>query len=270
MDAKSLINLSILCYWLSFGIFTAYWYFNLTDRRTRSTVLAVGLGVQLLAVLLRAMAIEYLPLTNKFESFFGFSITVFIVLYIYRGVEVPLYRTVLFGVGYIFLVAAAFWPKDLSYPPPLMLTIWYVLHVPLSFMCYAFWTSSLAAATVYFLKPELRGGSSPAGTGNTSDPPREDMIALIDKGFLYGMLGFSISMLFGGLWGYVAWGSYFLWDAKVVWSVIVWLFYSTCIHVDHWPALRPYKPHMAVAGFIIMMMTYVGTSFLISSTHSFG
>ncbi|MFQ5862714.1 MAG: cytochrome c biogenesis protein CcsA [Candidatus Brocadiales bacterium] len=267
MDAKSLINLSILCYWLSFGIYTSYWWFNFSNRRTRGIVLALGLGVQLLAILMRGMAIEYFPLTNKFESFYGFSTTVFAVLFIYRGVETALYRTVLFGVGYTFLVAAAFWPKGLSYPPPLMLTIWYVLHVPLSFMCYAYWTSSLAAATVYFLRPDLREGSSDK---KASNPPQEGMIELIDKGFLYGLLGFSVSMLFGGLWGYVAWGSYFLWDAKVVWSVIVWLFYSTCIHLDNWPALKAYKPHLAIAGFLIMMMTYVGTSFLISSSHSFG
>lgn len=262
MDAKSLINLSILCYWLSFGVYTAYWYFNFTELRTRSFVLGLGLAIQLLAITLRAMAIEYFPLTNKFESFYGFSTTVFVVLFIYRAVESALYRAVLFGVGYIFLAAAAFWPKDLSYPPPLMLTIWYVLHVPLSFMCYAYWTSSLAAAATHLLRPANGGGQS--------NPPQTDMMELIDRGFLYGVLGFSVSMLFGGLWGYVAWGSYFLWDAKVVWSVIIWLFYSTCIHLDNWPALRPYKPHLAIAGFLIMMMTYVGTSFLISSSHSFG
>lgn len=267
MDPKSLVNLSILCYWLSLAIYTGYWYFNFSDKNTRSFVLVLGLATQLLAVVLRGMAIEYFPLTNKFESFFGFSFTVFIVLYIYRGVESSLYRTVLFGVGYVFLVAAAFWPKGLSYPPPLMLTIWYLLHVPLTFMCYAYWTSSLAAAVAYFAgaEPEAEGT-----TANAPNPSQGAMMDLIDRGFMYGMLGFSISMLFGGLWGFVAWGSYFLWDAKVVWSVIVWLFYATCIHVDHWPALRPYKPYMAVIGFLIMMMTYVGTSFLIASTHSFG
>lgn len=267
MDPKSLVNLSILCYWLSLAIYTAYWYFNFSDKNTRSFVLVLGLVTQLLAVVLRGMAIEYFPLTNKFESFFGFSFTVFIVLYIYRGVESSLYRTVLFGVGYVFLVAAAFWPKGLSYPPPLMLTIWYLLHVPLTFMCYAYWTSSLAAAVAYFAGAEPETGGT---TANAPNPSQGVMMDLIDRGFMYGMLGFSISMLFGGLWGFVAWGSYFLWDAKVVWSVIVWLFYATCIHVDHWPALRPYKPYMAVIGFLIMMMTYVGTSFLIASTHSFG
>ncbi|MCQ4574272.1 MAG: cytochrome c biogenesis protein [Candidatus Brocadiales bacterium] len=273
MDSKSLINLSILCYWLSVGIYTAYWYCNFSGKGTRTFVLALGLGIQLTAFAMRGMAIEYLPLTNKFESFYGFSITVFILLYIYRDVEVPIFRTVLFSVGYVFLVAAAFWPKGLNYPPPLMITIWYTLHVPLSFMCYAYWTLSFAAASAYFLGAGPRGTSS-ASAGNPSSPPGEargrDMIDIIDRGFLYGMLGFSVSMLFGGLWGYVAWGSYFLWDAKVVWSVIVWLFYSACIHVDNWPALKPYKPHLAVAGFLIMLMTYVGTSFLISSSHSFG
>ncbi|HHT9118128.1 MAG TPA: cytochrome c biogenesis protein CcsA [Candidatus Hypogeohydataceae bacterium YC38] len=259
MDAKSLINLSILCYWLSFGVFTSFWYFGFSERRTRSFILLLGVALQVVSLFMRGMAIEYFPLTNKFESFYAFSCTAFLVLLWNGGVENALYRMVHFAVGYGFLVAAAFWPKGLSYPPPLMLTIWYVLHVPLSFMCYALWTSSLAAGVAYFL----------SSTTRAEERGQAGMIALIDKGFLYGLLGFSVSMLFGGLWGYVAWGSYFLWDAKVVWSVIIWLFYSTCIHIDHWPALRGYKPHLAVAGFLIMMVTYVGTSFFISSSHRF-
>ncbi len=267
MDPKSLINLSILCYWLSVGVYTAYWYFNYSDKSSRSLVLFIGLAIQLIAILLRGMAIEYFPLTNKFESFYGFSATVFVMLYIYRGIEIPLYRTVLFGVGYVFLVAAAFWPKGLNYPPPLMITIWYILHVPLSFMCYAYWASSFAAATAWFFGTKPGEGAS---SGEAPEASGTDMIELMDRNILYGMLVFSVSMLFGGLWGYVAWGSYFMWDAKVVWSVIVWLFYSAYIHIDHWPAAKVYKPHLAVAGFLILLMTYVGTSFLIHSTHSFG
>lgn len=253
MDAKSLINLSILGYWVSFGVYTSFWYFGLGERSTRGKVLTAGLALQLLSLMCRGMAIEYLPLTNKFESFYAFSLAAFLVLLWTNRVESLLYRLTLFGVGYGFLTAAAFWPKGLSYPPPLMLTIWYVLHVPLSFMCYALWTSSLAAGLAYFRSPDRR----------------QEMVELIDNGFMYGLLGFSVSMLFGGLWGYVAWGAYFLWDAKVVWSVILWLFYSACIHVDHWPRLKGYKPHLAVVGFLIMFFTYVGTSFFISSSHRF-
>lgn len=279
MDAKSLINLSILCYWLSFGVFTSFWYLGFSDRRTRGFILGLGIAFQVLALLLRGMAIGYFPLTNKFESFSAFSCAVFLVLLWNNTIESTLYRMVHFGIGYGFLALAAFWPKVLSYPPPLMLTIWYVLHVPLSFMCYALWTSSMAAGVVCLLRPTVY--SSAPGPAQGEEMPakglgvqgikgsRDYLIEVIDKGFLYGVLGFSVSMLFGGLWGYVAWGSYFLWDAKVVWSVIIWLFYSTCIHVDNWPGLRAFKPHLAMMGFIIMMVTYVGTSFFVSSSHRF-
>lgn len=284
MDAKSLINLSILGYWVSFGIYTSFWYFGLRERSTRGKVLIFGLTFHLLSLVCRGMAIEYLPLTNKFESFYAFSAAAFLVLLWTNRVESLLYRLTLFGVGYGFLTAAAFWPKGLSYPPPLMLTIWYVLHVPLSFMCYALWTSSLAAGVAYFLIGKTAGrlevaslkdadvghkGNPAASLGVHLAAQRQEMVELIDNGFMYGLLGFSVSMLFGGLWGYVAWGAYFLWDAKVVWSVILWLFYSACIHVDHWPALKGYKPHLAVAGFLIMFVTYVGTSFFVSSSHRF-
>ncbi len=299
MDAKSLINLSILGYWFSFGVYASFWYFGLGERSTRAKVLILGLALQILSIMCRGIAIEYFPLTNKFESFYAFSTATFLVLLWTNRVENLLYRLTLFGVGYAFLVAAAFWPKGLNYPPPLMLTIWYVLHVPLSFMCYALWTSSLAAGVAYFLSPDVGSGpgalklsplmgegrvgvnppppspshqgrgTKPVESGVTTLTSRQEIVEVIDKGFMYGLLGFSISMLFGGLWGYVAWGDYFLWDAKVVWSVILWLFYSACIHVDHWPALKGYKPHLAVAGFLILFITYVGTSFFISSTHSF-
>ena len=142
-----------------------------------------------------------------------------------------------------------------SYAPPLMLTIWYILHVPISFFCYALWTSSSAAAMANYF------------SAGAVDKRRYEQI--IDFGFQYGFIAFSISMIFGGLWGYVAWGSYFLWDAKLLWSVIIWFFYATCIHLDYWPEVRKFKTSLAMVGFAILLTTYVGTSFFARSSHSF-
>jgi ABC-type transport system involved in cytochrome c biogenesis permease subunit len=92
---------------------------------------------------------------------------------------------------------------------------------------------------------------------------------IIDFGFQYGLIAISISMIFGGLWGFVAWGSYFLWDPKLLWSVIIWFFYATCIHLDYWPEARKFKTPLALVGFVILLTTYVGTSFFARSSHSF-
>lgn len=251
--AQSLNQISILLYWVCFGAYSTYWIFGFTRWKLRFSVLLGIIVLHIITIILRGISIEYFPLTNKFESFNAFAAAAFITLLIYAKTESPIYRMSLFGVGYGFFVAAALFPKGLSYAPPLMITIWYILHVPLSFFCYALWVSAMAAAVArYFVSGEKK--------------PYDQ---IIDSGFQYGLIVFSISMIFGGLWGYVAWGSYFLWDAKVVWSVIIWFFYATCLHLDYWPEVKWLKPPMAIVGFIILLMTYVGTSFLIGSSHSF-
>ncbi len=251
--AQSLNQISVVIYWICFGAYSFYWILGFTRWKLRFFVLLGIVILQLAATVLRGISIEYFPLTNKFESFSAFAVATFIILLINARTESHIYRMSLFGVGYGFYVAATLFPKGLSYAPPLMLTIWYVLHVPMSFFCYALWVSSMAAAVArYFSSGEKRVYDQ-----------------LIEAGFQYGLIVFSISMIFGGLWGYVAWGAYFLWDAKVVWSVIIWFFYATCLHLDYWPEARRLKPPMAIVGFLILLMTYVGTSFLIGSSHSF-
>lgn len=251
--AQSLIYVSVILYWSCIGAYSVYWGISLTRWKIRFYVLLGIILVHVAATTLRGIAIGYFPLTNKFESFSAFAIATFIILLIYSKTESRIYRLTLFGVGYGFFWAAAIFPKGLSYAPPLMLTIWYVLHVPLSFFCYALWVSAMAAAV--------------ARCFTSGEKRRYDQI--IDDGFQYGLIVFSVSMIFGGLWGFVAWGAYFLWDAKVVWSVIIWFFYATCLHLDYWPAAKRFKPLVAMLGFVILIMTYVGTSFFIGSSHSF-
>ncbi|MFN3531216.1 MAG: cytochrome c biogenesis protein CcsA [Candidatus Brocadia sp.] len=254
MDTAQFLNqTSIVLYWLCFVAYTTYWGLGLTRWKLRFSILLGFVLLQIAAIALRGISIEYFPLTNKFESFNAFAAATFIILLIYTRTESRIYRMSLFGVGYGFFVAAALFPKGITYAPPLMLTIWYVLHVPLSFFCYALWVSAMAAAVArYFASSEKKSYDQ-----------------IIDSGFQYGLITFSISMIFGGLWGYVAWGAYFLWDAKVVWSVIIWFFYATCLHLDYWQDAKRFKPPMAILGFIILLMTYVGTSFFIGSSHSF-
>ena len=35
----------------------------------------------------------------------------------------------------------------------------------------------------------------------------------------------------GGIWGYYAWGTYWLWTPKELWTSILWLFYALWLHL---------------------------------------
>ena len=227
--------------------------------RVRSSLLAGGLLVHLAGIVLRALPIAFFPLTNKFESFYAFAFAAFAVTLLSARSPSRLHRlgTAAFGVA-AYAATLAF-ERGVSYPPPLMKTVFYPLHVPASFFAYALWLSAAADG----LGVLLRGpdeGSDAAAHGP------------LEQHAFWGWCLFSLSMIFGGAWGYLAWGAYFLWDPKVVWSVILWLYYSGFVHLRYWPGgNRPRtKAALALVGAAIVFVAYVGTSFLFArSSHSF-
>ncbi|TNF31320.1 MAG: hypothetical protein EP329_12525 [Deltaproteobacteria bacterium] len=228
---------------------------ELGPPRLRRALLALGLALHLAGLVLRGVAIAYFPLTSKFESFYAFALFVFAVLLVAERSGSRVHRLGLFVVGGTFYALTTLFPTALSEAPPLMRTVWYPLHVPASFLSYALWTSAAAAGLATLL-------------GNRGPGPRR---AMEDHAF-WGFAIFSLSMIFGGAWGYVAWGAWFLWDPKLVWSLVAWLFYGAFVHLKYWPAGNAPRPKasLALVGFLVVMVTYVGTSFLFRhSSHSF-
>lgn len=217
--------------------------------------LVAGVALQLGWSLWRGLLIGFLPLTNKAESFAGAALAVALTGALAfrpaRAYLVPL----LLVVGAALAASLAF-PQGLHWPPPLMRTIWYPTHVPLSFLAYGAWVAAAAAGLAWF----------------TDRHP--GWLALIDRLALWGFALWSLSMICGGVWGVVAWGAWFLWDPKVVWSVILWFHSATFVHVRLTPSLvaRPWvRPALALVGFGLLFVAYVGTSFFFGKgSHAFG
>jgi ABC-type transport system involved in cytochrome c biogenesis permease subunit len=217
-------------------------------------LLGLGVVVHFGATLGRGWAIGFFPLTNKMESFSAAALALAVVTAV-SWRDVRLYSVPLLALVCSAMLGALSFPLDLSFPPPLMRTLWYPLHVPLSFFAYAVWAAAAAAALVWF---------------RDRDPV---WLALIDRLALNGFALWSFSMICGGFWGVVAWGAYFMWDVKIIWSVILWFHYASFIHLHLTPSLfpRPWvRPALAIVGFVWVIVAYVGTSFFFGrSSHAF-
>jgi ABC-type transport system involved in cytochrome c biogenesis permease subunit len=222
----------------------------------RNPLLGAGIAAHVAGLVIRGHAISYFPLTNKFESFYAFAFAAFTVCLLSARSPSRVHRVGIALVGAAFYAATLAFDRAPTFPPPLMITVFYPLHVPASFFAYALWVSA-AADGVAVLSSRRRG----------AQPGR----ALENHAF-WGWCAFSLSMIFGGAWGYVAWGAYFMWDPKVVWSVVLWLFWSGFVHIRHWPEANTprVKASLALGGVGVMLVAYVGTSFLFQhSSHSF-
>lgn len=152
----------------------------------------------------------------------------------------------------IFLAGSAFSPPVSGGMPPVLKTIWFELHVVLSFVSYA-----LFAIGAVFGLLDRYGNDARAESSQY-------------RSLLLGYVLFSIAMIFGGIWAFLAWGAYWLWTPKELWTTIVWFFYSLYLHarlVRGWSG--PKVTWMGIAGFVIVLFTYAGVGLLMKSSHEF-
>jgi ABC-type transport system involved in cytochrome c biogenesis permease subunit len=152
----------------------------------------------------------------------------------------------------LLLVGSAWSPPVQHALPPVLKTVWFELHVILSFIAYAVFAVGAAFGVL-------------ALRGNEPGAERSQYRSL-----LLGYVLFSVAMIFGGIWAYLAWGTYWLWTPKELWTTIVWFFYSLYLHarlVHGWAGRKVIW--MGIIGFLIVMFTYAGVGLLMKSSHEF-
>jgi cytochrome c-type biogenesis protein CcsB len=80
----------------------------------------------------------------------------------------------------------------------------------------------------------------------------------------------TLMLITGAVWANESWGRYWGWDPKETWALITWLFYATFLHtrITHgWKGRR--SAIFAVIGFVSVMFTYLGVSFILPGLHSY-
>jgi cytochrome c-type biogenesis protein CcsB len=87
-------------------------------------------------------------------------------------------------------------------------------------------------------------------------------------------LGFpllTIGIIAGGVWANEAWGSYWSWDPKETWSLILWLVFAAYLHSRITKGWQGRKPAiLATVGFVTLWICYLGVNLLGKGLHSYG
>jgi ABC-type transport system involved in cytochrome c biogenesis permease subunit len=160
-------------------------------------------------------------------------------------------------VSTVFIVINIFRPEIHSVNlVPALQSIWFIPHVTVYIMAYAF----MGAATLASLAALFR----PSG-----DPARHDkFIKLIDN-LVYTGLAFLISgMLMGALWAKEAWGDYWSWDPKETWAFVTASFYILYIHCRIAGYKTKYVLLIIPVAFMLLMITWLGINCLPSAEGS--
>jgi len=91
------------------------------------------------------------------------------------------------------------------------------------------------------------------------------------KAVLVGLPLMTLNLITGAIWANDAWGSYWSWDPKETWALITFLVYAAYIHARiarGWMGRK--SAALAVAGFCVVLFTYLGVNLFLSGLHSYG
>lgn len=221
-------------------------------------MLAAGFTAHLLSTIHLANKMKYLPLTNIQESlsFFSLAIVGGFILF-ERRYKVTTLGSFITPVALLMLIASSSLHAAVRQLPPILQSNWFGIHALLAFVSYACFTIAAGVAVMYliqryFLKTKHFGALF------QKLPSLETMDEISYRCLTVGFPLLTIAIISGSIWSEQAMGSYWIWDRKQTWSLIIWLIYATLLHgrlTIGWRGKR--AAILSILGFIVVLFTFL-------------
>jgi cytochrome c-type biogenesis protein CcsB len=80
----------------------------------------------------------------------------------------------------------------------------------------------------------------------------------------------AMLLITGAVWANESWGRYWGWDSKETGALVAWLTYAAFLHTRiarGWTGRR--SAYFALVGFLLVIFTYLGVSYLLPGLHSY-
>jgi cytochrome c-type biogenesis protein CcsB len=180
--------------------------------------------------------------------------------YCYRRKETPALYMPLAAVTVLLPgFSALSWETGTALSPALN-SGWLLVHVPVVILSYGMFAISCGASSAFIALKVTK-------KGDQSTFKRLDSIsyAFIAAGLALLVPGIAM----GALWANAAWGSYWSWDPKETWSLITAAIYLIYL-IARKAGMKPEDAaFLSTLGFISVLFTYLGVSYLIPGLHSY-
>ncbi|MEW6624341.1 MAG: c-type cytochrome biogenesis protein CcsB [Bacillota bacterium] len=238
-------------------------------QTARFTVVAAFI-LNTILLMKRTVLAGTLPLSNLFE--FGLFF-VWAVLLVFLVIE---YKYEMAGSGIFVLPVAIillFWlfSHDHAIRPmmPALRSPWLFVHVLTAVIAYGAFAVSFTMAVMYLLKDYLLGANYKSILIKVL-PSLDLLDELTYKITFIGLPFHTIMLVTGAVWAEFSWGRYWSWDPKETWALITWLIYAVYLHVR---LMRGWKGKraaiLAILGFLAVIFTFIGVSYLLPGQHSY-
>lgn len=267
LNSTTFLSISLLPYLFSGDV---YLLSVLLKRKQLSKpglyLFIIGIVMQSIALILRTIEVRHAPFVTIYEAmmFWSWLIGLTFLFFELRFKFAPL-GAIVAEIIFVIVLVATFMParyKEASLLVPALQSRWLEFHIGTALVAYSCFAISFSVSLIYLFKKS----DEPEAFMNKE---RLDNIGYKAIGIGFAFL--TLGIISGSIWANLAWGRYWGWDPKEVWSLITWLIYAVYLHlriIAKWKG----KPAAitSVIGFLSVIFTFFGVSFLLEGLHSYG
>jgi cytochrome c-type biogenesis protein CcsB len=244
------------------------------QRKAGRNFFLMGFLLGCIALAYRWVDVRHIPLQNLFEVFLTLGVVVYpISIFCNRVLRVGgVAADMLIGVIVLFPAGFVFSAEPMQLPPALQSWL-FGPHVLVYMLSYILMTKAAVQASL-----QLAGSEAWHGLPARDDTSTARMAVLHSEDATYRMIcaGFpllTLGLVLGSIWGQNAWGDWWGWDPKELWSLASWLVYVGYFHFRYMFGKRLPRINSlwAVAGLVAIIITllWVNLSRLFPGLHNY-
>ncbi len=269
-------------------------------ERPRFVWARIGTSLTVLAFLFhvaadvtRGIAAGRVPWSNMYEfALTGTMLIVAVYLAVLFRYDLRFLGTFVTGLVVVLLGATAIWFYTDIVPlmDPLK-SVWLVIHVFVASLGTAFFALAFALSVMQLLQarrehravaaivgPATDAAASPSAGKPVKTGPRflrtlpssEVLESLAYRFAIVGFIFWTFTLIAGAIWANDAWGRFWGFDTKEVWTFVIWVLYAGYIHARAtrgWRGTR--SAWLAIVGFAAVMFNFTIVNMFFKGLHAY-
>ncbi len=270
--SESTLFLITFIFYIAAAFFYLVFLFSKKESPAKAglSVTTIGFFIHTLALIWRTIESGHAPFTNMYESlsFLAWSgvLAYIITEYKYKIRKAGPYMMLII-IGIMALASSPLMPKEATPLVPALQSYWLWLHVSVTLLGEAFFAVAFITSLMYLVADSREKRGIAKESALSSEKLDSISYRCVAVGFPLFTLG---GLVFGMVWAYKAWGTYWSWDPKETWSLISWFVFALYLHtriVMGWKGRR--SALIAIIGFLAALFTYFGVNYLLAGLHSY-
>ncbi|MEU5859644.1 MULTISPECIES: cytochrome c biogenesis protein CcsA [unclassified Nonomuraea] len=222
----------------------------------------IGWAANLGAIITRGLAVGRWPWGNMYEFVVAIclaAVTAFLFTQVrqnvrFLGAFVMIAATLGLGFAVKVLYTAA------GPVVPALNSYWIAIHVSAAILASGLFTLAGVSGVLFLVR----------GDGLSRLPSRDDLERVAHRAIVLAFPLWTFAVIAGALWADRAWGRYWGWDPKEVWSFITWVAYAAYLHARVTAGWRGRAAMIVqLLAFGCLMFNLVGVNIFISGLHSY-